>query len=100
MTDKWQNIKNSIEYSNSSILSKVLAKGRLNITLFCMAAGTDIEEHTSTKVGAVFVLEGNGTFTLEGKDIEMKSGVLIQMPENAVHSLKAVENTAFLLVLG
>jgi len=52
-----QNIKNLIEYSPNSITSKVLAKGKNNVTLFCMAAGTELGEHTSTKEGFVYVLE-------------------------------------------
>jgi len=69
------------------------------VSLFCMAKGTDISEHTSTKQGFVHVLEGKGIFNLEGKDIIMEEGVFIFMKEDAVHSLKAEENTTFLLTL-
>jgi len=89
-----------IEYSKKGILSKVVTKSeKLNITLFCMAEGTDISEHTSIKSGFVYVIEGNGVFNLKGKEIIMSPGVLIQMNENAIHSLKATENTSFILVL-
>ena len=93
------NVMEMIEYPKQGILSKVIKKDKLNITLFCMAKGTDISEHTSTKQGIVYVIEGQGIFNLEGKNVEMKKGVLIYMTENAVHSLKADENTSFLLVL-
>ncbi|VVB77771.1 Cupin domain protein [uncultured archaeon] len=89
-----------IEYPKEGVLSKEILKDRkLNLTLFCMAKNTEISEHTSTKAGTVYVIEGNGIFNLEGKDIIMKEGVLIHMKENAVHSLKAIENTSFLLTL-
>ncbi len=94
-----KNIKELIEYPREGVLSKEIIKGRLNTTLFCMAKQTEISEHTSTKQGIVYVIEGDGIFNLEGKDIEMKPGVLIQMKENAVHSLKAIENTSFILIL-
>jgi nitric oxide dioxygenase len=93
-------INELIEYSKNGILSKVITKNdKFNITLFCMAKGTDISEHTSTKQGFVYVIEGNGIFNLEGKDITMSPGIFIYMNENAIHSLKAKENTSFMLVL-
>jgi nitric oxide dioxygenase len=98
--NKMKNIKKLIEYPNEGILSKELLKNdKIDVTLFCMAAGTEIGDHTSTKSGFVQVVDGKGSFNLEGEDIEMVSGVFIPMKENAVHSLKAGENTSFLLVL-
>ena len=94
------NLRQMIFYSAGGITSKVLIKTeRMNVTLFCMAAGTDLSEHTSTKEGLVHVLEGKGTFALEGKKITMEPGVLIHMKSGAVHSLEAHEDTSFLLVL-
>ena len=95
-----KNQKELIEYSEKGITSKVISKeGKLNVTLFSMSAGTDISEHTSTKQGVVYVIEGEGIFNLEGSDIEMKPGIIIFMKENAAHSLKVEEDTSFLLVL-
>ena len=97
---KFNNINKLIEYPKEGVLSKEIIKDKkLNVTLFCMAKNTDISEHTSTKAGTVYVIEGDGIFNLQGKDIFMKPGVLIHMKENAVHSLKAIENTSFLLTL-
>jgi len=94
------NIIEMIEYPDEGISSKVIAKfDELDITLFCMAKGTDISDHTSTKSGTVYVIEGDGVFNLEGEDIEMTRGTLIYMEKNAVHSLCANENTAFVLTL-
>lgn len=95
-----KNIRQLIEYSKGGILSKELVKGgKTNITLFCMAEGTEISEHTSTKEGFVYVIEGEGIFNLEGKEIEMSSGVFISLKKNAGHFLKAKKNTSFLLFL-
>jgi len=95
-----KNIKKLIEYPSEGILSKEIAKSeKSDVTLFCMVSGTEIGEHTSTKEGFVYVVDGKGMFNLEGEDIEMIPGVFIPMKENAVHSLKAMENTSFVLVL-
>ena len=98
--ENFKEIRKMIGYSEHGILSKdILKNNKLNVSLFCMAKGTEISEHTSTKQGFVYVIEGKGIFNLEGEDIEMKPSVLIFMEENAVHSLKADENTSFLLFL-
>ena len=89
-----------IEYPKEGISSKVIAQSDdLEVTLFCMAKDTDISNHTSTKAGTVYVVEGDGVFNLEGEDIEMKAGTLIFMKKDAVHSLRANENTTFVLTL-
>ncbi len=98
--NKWKNLKEMIEYPKEGILSKEFIKeDNVDITLFCMSANSEISEHTSTKAGIMQVIEGKGTFNLEGEDIEMKPGIIISMKENAKHSLKAKENTSFLLSL-
>jgi quercetin dioxygenase-like cupin family protein len=95
-----RNIIDMIEYPEKGVLSKKISEDeKVEMSLFCMAAGTDIGNHTSTKQGIVYVIEGNGIFNLEGKDIKMEKGVIINMKENAVHSLKANDNTAFILTL-
>jgi len=96
----WQNIKDKIEYPKEGILSKdILNEDGLNVSLFIMAKDSEISDHTSTKKGTVYVLEGRGLFNLEGEKIEMIPGVLIYMKKKAVHSLKAEENTSFILSL-
>ena len=91
---------NLIEYPKEGILSKEIFKNNnADTTLFCLASGAGMSEHTSTKEGFVYVLEGEGSFNLEGKNIKMKQGVFIYMNKNAVHSLKAKDKMAFLLTL-
>ena len=94
-------INKIIEYPKQGIISKQIEDfgEKLEATLFCMAKGTKIGKHTSTREGIVYILEGNGIFNLQGKDIKMEKGVLISMKKNAVHSLSAKENTSFLLIL-
>lgn len=101
MENQWENLRESVSYLKGSIMSRQLRKnGKLNITLFCMAKGTVLSEHTSSREGFIYVLDGNGMFILEGKEIEMVPGIAIFMKKGAGHSLKAKENTAFVLVLG
>jgi quercetin dioxygenase-like cupin family protein len=93
-------LKDKIEYAETGILSKVLLKvSYCQYTLFCLAAGTDIAEHTSTRNAVVQVIEGQGTLMLEGQEINLEPGVFVFMPANAPHALKAEANLAFLLAL-
>ncbi len=100
MDKNFSNLRELIEYSIGGVLSKVIVKtDKANITLFCMSKNTDISEHTSTKQGFIYVIEGRGIFNLEGENIIMLPEIFISMKKDAVHSLKAEENTTFILLL-
>lgn len=93
-------LQDQIQYADAGVLSKVLLKtARCQYTLFCLSAGTDISEHTSTRDAVVQVLEGQGLLTLNGEPIRLEPGVLVLMPANASHALQAEQNLAFLLTL-
>jgi len=93
-------LKDKVEYAETGVLSKVLLKvPHCQYTLFCLAAQTDIAEHTSTRNAVVSVIEGQGTLTLAGQDIILEPGVFVFMPANAPHALTAETNLAFLLTL-
>ena len=94
------NILEMIEYPKEGILTKqVISDKKNDVTLFCMAKGSALGVHTSTKSGFIYILEGKGIFILKGKKIKMESGVFIFMNENDIHSLNAELNTSFLLSL-
>ena len=95
-----KDLEEMMEFPKEGIFSKVLVKTNIsNHTLLCLAKGTDMSEHTSTREAAVTVLKGKGTFVLRRKKIKMKPGVFIFMPKNAPHSLSADEDLAILLSL-
>ncbi|MFA4952751.1 MAG: cupin domain-containing protein [Candidatus Pacearchaeota archaeon] len=95
-----KNIYELIEYPKEGILSKNIHKdNKSDVTLFCMTKDAEMLEHTSTREGFIYVLEGEGIFNLEGKDIKMKKGTLIIMNKNEKHSLGANKNLSFLLTL-
>lgn len=93
-------LKKEIKYSGGGVFSKVLVKtNNSQSTLFCLASGTDISEHTSPKNATITVIDGKGILTLEGQEIKLEFGVFVFMPANSPHALKAEENLAFLLTL-
>ncbi|MBU0758218.1 MAG: cupin domain-containing protein [Nanoarchaeota archaeon] len=95
-----KDINELMQFPKEGIFSTVLAKGEsFNFTLMCLTKGTDIDTHTSTKAGSVYVLKGSGNFRLYDQDIEMKQGVFIFMPKDAPHDLSAHDDLAILLHL-
>lgn len=93
-------LKKEIKFSKGRIISKIIAEGKKSeISLFCMAKGTGMSEHTSGREATVLVLKGKGTFNLAGKETVLATGTLVFMPAKTRHSLKAEENLAFLLYL-
>lgn len=93
-------LQHMIEYPDAGVLSKVItADSCCQYTLFCLAAGTEISEHTSTRNATLQVIEGCGTLTLEGREVTLEPGVFVLMLANAPHALKADANLTFLLTL-
>jgi nitric oxide dioxygenase len=93
-------LQDLIKYPTSGIFSKVLLKdNNSQYNLMCLAAGTKIDEHTSTRNAVITVVEGRGNLNLEGKDHALVPGVFVFMPANATHAVQAPENLAFILAL-
>ena len=91
-------LREAIEYPAAGVSSKILIKdNNCQYNLLCLAAGSDVSEHSSARNATVNVIEGKGIFTLEGKDIVLEPGVFIFMPAHALHALKAESNLAFIL---
>jgi quercetin dioxygenase-like cupin family protein len=89
-----------LDFPDSGVVNKVIWKdATCQYSLFCLAAGTEISEHTSTRNATVHVIAGSGTLTLEGQPIALEPGVFIFMAANAPHALEATANLAFLLTL-
>lgn len=93
-------LQEQIEYPRAGVKSQVIFQDTAcQYTLFCLAATTEISEHTSTRNATINVLEGRGILNLSGQDIPLVPGVFVFMPANAPHALKAEDNLAFLLTL-
>lgn len=93
-------LEETLSFRPGSILSQVLSGDEKHeTTLFCMAAGTAISEHTSARHAQVMVIRGRGTFHLPEKEVALVPGTLICLPPGTTHSLAAAEDTAFLLFL-
>ena len=89
-----QKLNELVEYSNDSIVSKtILDKAAGTITLFAFDKGQKLSEHTSPYHAVVEVIDGNGIFTIAGKDMDVSAGEIIIMPEIYLMPLQRMKSS-------
>ena len=95
-----KNIVSLADYSAGSIVSKIMYQNEgTQITLFAMAAGEEFSKHAVTRKALIHILEGEGGFMLEEKQVQFKEQDYFLMEENLVHAMTAETNVKFLLYL-
>ena len=88
------------EFASKGIVSKTLVeKDGFDVTLFCMAAGQALSEHTTVFHAMVHVLRGRGVFRLDAQDHPAVPGAWFYMPPHQVHAVRADEDLVFLLTI-
>lgn len=81
-----------VQYAEGAVISKtLLQKEAGNITLFSFDQGQGLSEHTSPFDAVVQVVEGTGTFIIDGQTVTAKAGELVIMPANIPHDVQAAE---------
>jgi quercetin dioxygenase-like cupin family protein len=63
---------------------------RMIVALMRMPAGTGAEPHSHPNEQWIFVVEGVLSASIDNKTIEARSGTVLYIPANAVHSVKAM----------
>lgn len=97
--EKVINLKETIEYQDNSIVSKVfLSKNQASVTLFAFDKGEIIDTHIAPMDAIVNILEGEAEIVIADEAFSLKTGEMIIMPANIPHSLKAVDKFKMLLV--
>ena len=86
------NLKRLVDYSVGAVVSRTLLKKETgNITLFSFDKGQGLSEHTSPFDAVVEVVEGEGTFIIDGVLQTVKAGEMIIMPANIPHDVQAAD---------
>lgn len=81
-----------VNYADGAVISKTLLKKEAgNITLFSFDKGQGLSEHTSPFDAVVQVVEGMGTFIIDGQKVTAQSGEMLIMPANIPHDVQAAE---------
>mgnify|MGYP002623260584 CR=1 FL=1 len=89
-----------IQILPGQIVSKTLAQNKaVSLTLFAFDQGEEIGTHDSTGDAMVVVLEGEGRYTVDGKDYNVKAGESMIMPAQKPHSVYAEKPFKMLLTV-
>ncbi len=93
-------LKDSVDYQSGSVVSKTLVgKPVGTVTVFAFDAGQGLSEHTAPFDALVYILDGKAEITLGGKSILAETGILVTMPANIPHALRADERFKMLLIM-
>lgn len=85
-------LKTLVDYSDGAVVSRtLLQKETGNITLFSFDKGQGLSEHTSPFDAVVEVVDGAGTFIIDGEPKTVRAGEMIIMPANVPHDVQAAE---------
>ena len=93
---KTETIQEMAGMQDGAIVSKVLTQNG-STTLFALAQGEEIQEHTSTRAALAIVLEGR-IFTVDGEEKEIQGMEAVHLPASVVHALRADTNSRMLLI--
>ncbi len=82
------------------VVSKTLAQNKaVSLTLFAFDKGEEISTHASGGDAFVHVLEGEGSFTVDGKPHLVKAGEALVMPAGKPHAVFAAQPFKMLLTV-
>ena len=62
---------------------------RMIVALMRMPSGTGAEPHSHPNEQWIYVIEGTFAANIDGKEMEAKPGMVLYIPSNVVHSVKA-----------
>jgi quercetin dioxygenase-like cupin family protein len=94
------NLAHQVEILPGQVVSRTLAQNKsVSLTLFAFDMGEEISTHDSKGDALVHVLEGEGTFTVDGKIHNLKAGEALVMPAGKPHSVFAAQAFKMLLTV-
>lgn len=89
-----------VEIMPGQIVSKTLVQNQtVSLTLFAFDKGEEISTHDSSGDALVTVLEGSGSFTVDGTQYCVKSGESLVMPAKKPHAVYADNKFKMLLTV-
>ena len=89
-----------VEYQDGSVVSReVINKKTGTVTIFAFDEGQGLSEHSAPFDAMVFIADGEGEITIDGKPNNLKAGDMIIMPADHPHSVKAIKKFKMLLIM-
>jgi quercetin dioxygenase-like cupin family protein len=93
-------LSEQVQILKGQVVSKTLAQNDfVSITVFAFDKGEEIGTHDSNGDAMVTVLEGTGTFVVDGKEYSVNEGETLIMPAKKPHAVLAKESFKMLLTV-
>ena len=85
------------EFSETQRIKKDICKTKMfNIVLVCLETGQEIPPRPEPYDVCFYVMEGQGTFTVGNKQMELKAGSMIFAPANVARGIKSTKRLSIL----
>lgn len=98
--EKAVNLAELVSYQPGQIVSRTLVQNKgVSVTLFAFDGGEEISAHESSGDALVYVLDGKGRLTIDGKEHFAQAGEAMVMPAGVPHAVYAPERFKMLLVV-
>jgi len=97
---KPQELVNSINYQEDSVVSKeIVSKPTGTVTLFAFDQGQGLSEHRAPFDALVYILDGEAEVMVDRELYHLKTGQMLIMPANSIHSVQAIKKFKMLLIM-
>jgi quercetin dioxygenase-like cupin family protein len=81
------------EQINPTISRRFITADRVTVARFELTRGAVVPQHAHENEQVSYIVSGALKFILEGREIVVRGGELLQIPPNVPHSAEAVEDT-------
>ena len=88
---RWSDIL--AEQINPSIARQFITADRVTVARFELKRGASVPRHAHENEQVSYIVSGALRFILEGREIVVRGGELLQIPPNVPHAAEAVEDT-------
>ncbi|EAR02374.1 cupin domain-containing protein [Maribacter sp. HTCC2170] len=92
------NNKIAVQKHEGLQVEKVVKNDVFEILSISLEKGANFPEHTSPTNAQLVVLDGDIQFNINGKSFQLTSEQLFDFPKEVPHSVKANENSKFLII--
>jgi quercetin dioxygenase-like cupin family protein len=80
------------------VSTKVLYNGASTVIALNIKSGETLKEHVSKVPAQLICVVGGAIYREQGQEIRMQSGTVVDIQQDVLHSVTAIEDCQFLLI--
>ena len=94
--DAW-NLTKLVDFSKTQRVKKEICKTKMfNVVLVCLETGQEIPPRPEPYDVCFYIIEGQGTFTIGNKQMDLKEGSMTFAPANVARGIKSIDRLSIL----